>query len=358
MTRRDLLQTVAGAAATAALTTAVSTPQTAFAAPASKIKRGVSLYSYQVAYFSGEASLEDLIAEASSIGAYGLEVIPDAVIPNYLNPSEKFVTQWHGWMEKYHTVPDSWCQSQDTKLIEGQTLTLSEGADRLGQDLKAANRLGFKTMRLLASTPLNVVEKCLPLAEKVGIAMNFEIHGPNRLDGPAVEEWVKLFEKTKSPYVGINPDMSLFEKRPVAVRRDCFIRAGVVREAVAKYIDQAQADGVPQQKAAAEVAKMSGNAYEGRYLENRYAGYQDPKKLVPLLRYAHHFHGKCYELTEDCRETSIPYEEIVPLIIEGGYQGYMATEFEGQRFQMDAFEVDEFDQVRRHQVLMKRCFGV
>jgi hypothetical protein len=353
MTRKEFLQTVAGAAIGAA----ISTPSAAFPAATSKVKRGVSFYSYQTLYYTGQASLEDLIAEISSIGAYGIEIIPDAMIPNYPNPSERFVSQWKGWMEKYHTIPDSWCQSQDTVMIKGHPLPVAGGAERLLADIKCANRLGFTNMRLLAATPLDVVEKCLSSAEKYNVALNFELHGPNRIDGQLLEIWVKLFEKLKSKYVGLNPDMSLFEKGPVAVRRDSQIRAGVLRADIAKYIDQAQADGFPQEKAAAEVTRMGGLDGEQRYLESRYGGMQDPQKLIPLLKYSHHFHAKCYELNEDCHETSIAYEEVVPLMLANGYQGYFATEYEGQRFLMDAFEVDEVEQVRRHQVMMKRLLS-
>lgn len=353
MTRKEFLQTVAGAAVGAA----ISTPSAAFAAATSKIKRGVSFYSYQTLIYSGEASLEELVAEVSSIGGYGIEIIPDAVIPNYPNPPESFVSQWKGWMEKYHTVPDSWCQSQDTVMVEGHPLSVDGGAERLLADIKAANRLGFTNMRLLAATPLDVVEKVLPSAEKYNVHLNFEIHGPNRIDGRLMQVWVEFFEKLKSDHVGLNPDMSLFEKRPVAVRRDNQIRAGLLRADIAKYIDQAEADGVPKETATAEVTRMGGVDGDMRYLESRYGGFQDPMKLMPLLRYSHHIHAKCYELNEECQETSIAYEEVVPLLIENGYQGYMATEYEGQRFIMDAFEVDEVEQVRRHHVLLKRLLG-
>jgi hypothetical protein len=231
------------------------------------------------------------------------------------------------------------------------------GAERLLADIKCANRLGFTNMRLLGSTPLPVVEKVLPAAEKANIKLNFEIHGPNRLEGRTVDAWVKMFEKTQSGYLGLNPDMSLFEKKPVAVRRDCQIRGGVLRADIAKYIDQAQADGVPQDRAVAEVTRMGGGTGDQMYLESRYAGYQDPKKLVPLLKYAHHIHGKCYEMNADCQETSIAYDEVIPLVIASGFQGYIATEYEGQRFVMDNSQEDEVEQVRRHQVMMKRLLG-
>jgi hypothetical protein len=135
------------------------------------------------------------------------------------------------------------------------------------------------------------------------------------------------------------------------------IRAGLVKAEIAKYIDQARADGVPRDKAVAEVTRMGGNAYAQNYLTRRYGTAQDPKLLLPIKQYVHHMHGKIYEMTEDYHETALPYEEVVPFLMQNGFEFCMTTEYEGQRFIMDAEQEDEVEQVRRHQVLMKRLLG-
>ena len=45
------------------------------------MKRAVSLYSYQEEYFLRATSLEDCVAHAASIGATGIEIIPEQSIP-------------------------------------------------------------------------------------------------------------------------------------------------------------------------------------------------------------------------------------------------------------------------------------
>ena len=42
-------------------------------------------------------------------------------------------------------------------------------------------------------------------------------------------------------------------------------------------------------------------------------------------------------------------------LVEGGYEGYVDSEYEGQRLTQDADETDSCEQVRRHQLLMRRC---
>ena len=54
---------------------------------------------------------------------------------------------------------------------------------------------------------------------------------------------------------------------------------------------------------------------------------------------------------------SVPYEEIIPVLIEAEYKGYIDSEYEGARWVEDAFEVDSTEQVRRHQTMLKRLLG-
>ena len=59
----------------------------------------------------------------------------------------------------------------------------------------------------------------------------------------------------------------------------------------------------------------------------------------------------------DYTEYSIPYEEVVPVLIEGGYTGYLSSEYEGNRHIQDAIEVDSAEQVRRQHVMFKKMLG-
>src|SRR5204863_5730320 len=81
----------------------------------SSIKRGVSLYSYQEEFFLRSMSLEDCIAHAASVGALGIEVIPEQSLPGYPHITEEQVAQWHGWMEQYGTTTSATDLFLDTK---------------------------------------------------------------------------------------------------------------------------------------------------------------------------------------------------------------------------------------------------
>ena len=72
---------------------------------AHRIRRGVSLYSFQEEYFLRTLSLEDCVRVAGEIGARGIEIIPEQSIPGFPRLSDEFVDTWFSWMEQYGTTP-------------------------------------------------------------------------------------------------------------------------------------------------------------------------------------------------------------------------------------------------------------
>ena len=356
MTRRSLIQ---GLGATALSLAALPTPvQAAPAKPSAKIKRGVSLYSYQEEFYTHAMTLDDCLAEASSIGAFGIEMLPEQMIPGFPNLTSQWVDQWFAMHEKHRTIPVTYTQFQDTYLTPTHDLTLDEGVTMMERDLKMAKRLGFRNLRLLIGTPLNVIEKSIPLAETLDLRMNIEIHAPCPIDGPLVHKWIEVIEKHKTTHFGLNPDMGLFVEREERIDRDRRIRDGQLRQTVAEMIDKAHDDKVGEDRVMVELKALGALPGEVGYLRAVYSpGGQDVQKLRELVPYSHHIHAKFYDMTEDYQEYSIPYDQIVKVLNEGGYEGYLASEWEGQRITQDAFETDSCEQIRRQHLMLKRLLG-
>lgn len=87
------------------------------------------------------------------------------------------------------------------------------------------------------------------------------------------------------------------------------------------------------------------------------------REIMPLLT---GIHGKFYEMTEvpgqsgTYQDVSIDYETLIGALRDGGYDGYINSEYEGQRFFPDrGIEdlADEVEQVRRHQEMLRRLIG-
>jgi sugar phosphate isomerase/epimerase len=353
MTRKKFLKSIAVASA------ACYVPgQLAAQAAGPKIKRGVSLYSYQEEYFSGAMTLEDSLAEASDIGAKGIEILGEMSVPGFPDPSPAWVDDWHRMFQKYGLTATCYDQFQQTGLYKDRPLTDQEAIRMMERDLRLAKRLGFKIVRLMPNFPIPMIEKCLPSVERFDMLLTIEIHPPAPLVGGSVDEWLALIDRTRTKRFGFVLDLGVFMERPARVMRARQIRDGTIRETIADFIERARQRGLTREQTASEVAKMSGSAGETRWVDTVYnTGINNVKDLKRLMPFVFHIHGKCYELTEDLQEYSIPYDVVIPALIENGYSGYICTEYEGQRHLEDAFEVDSCEQVRRQQVLFRRLLG-
>lgn len=371
-----------------------------------QIKRGVSLYSYQQSQFFKELDLEGQIREVGTnlYGADGIELLDEQGLRRYPNPPEEFYKQWFEWMEKYGTTPVTMDVFCDVLQFRDHVMSISECADRLKSDIRLAKKLGFKNVRTLATTPAEVMFEALPVAEECDIRIGKEIHAPIPLNGQYVNEIVDFVQKTGTKHLGIVPDWGIFAFRPSEVTMDWYVRQGAKREscdlAVQLCMDNylgksheltdidlslysagnvesmfhrylkhgdAPADLIPafqkMQKLIIEnVPNYSEIDFEvmGQALLLSHTKAEDLKELMP---YVVSIHGKFYNMSEipgrpgQYQDIAVDYETPIRMLKEYGYDGYINSEYEGQRrFQDRGVEdlISEVDQVRKHQEMLKR----
>src|SRR5438067_1863384 len=89
----------------------------------------------------------------------------------------------------------------------------------------------------------------------------------------------------------------------------------------------------------------------------RHAPYADPKRIGDYMPYFRHIQAKFYGMTEACRDLSIAYDEVIPELVAGGWDGTLSSEYEGNRWIQDAMPVDSREQVRRQHVMFERLIG-
>lgn len=56
------------------------------------------------------------------------------------------------------------------------------------------------------------------------------------------------------------------------------------------------------------------------------------EELKEILPYSFEMHGKFHYLSEDCVEPSIPYEEILAVLKESDFDGYLICEYEDELY--------------------------
>lgn len=348
------------------------------------IKRGVSLYSYQQEQFFEKMMWKDMVANVrGQLGTDGIEIIMDSIVPSYPFPSEEFIFDWNNTLARYDMKAVTADVFLDVHQFRDHVMNHKEAAWRLKNDIIIAAKMGFENVRTLSSVPIDVIEMALDTAEKYNVRIGKEIHFPIPIkqrtqkknkygmsavrDFRLVEQIIDLREKTGSPYVGLVPDFGIFQKRASQVTIDYERRNAKYPEEVDFIVENRENysfdDLVELAREKYPDGEMTVTSMERIALHEPVAQPEDIKAIIPYIL---SIHGKFYDMTEipgkpGCYEdVCIDYENPMRYLKECHYEGYINSEYEGQRDQQDrgyAFLPDEVEQVRRHHEMLKRLIG-
>jgi sugar phosphate isomerase/epimerase len=333
------------------------------------IKRGVSLYSYQQEQFFKRMDLRAQIKEVrESLNTDGIEIIDQQTIRDYPNPSDEFVDNWHALMDEFNMKAVTMDVYMDVLQFRDHVMTHDECAERLIGDIKLAARLGFENVRCLSAVPLDVMIKALPTAEKYNVRMGKEIHAPNPIDGKLVSEIVEYVDKTNTKFIGLVPDMGVFQFLPNNPSLEWSMRHGASREAV-EIVKKACLMKKNEDEARQMILEGIQNPTDADLslaFQVHMLSYSNPADIEKLVPYIVSIHGKFYEMTEiegkpgQYEDKSINYADTIAALKKGGFEGYINSEYEGQRYQQDRgmeYLADVVEEVRRHHEMLARLIG-
>ncbi len=293
-------------------------------------QRGISVYSYQN-LLGRTMTLDDCFQEMYDTGATCFELLT-SYIENYPNPSPQWVD--HYWMlcDKYQLQPAELGHWAENHLHRGPGMSDDEVVEELKQDFRLANLLGFKTLRTKITCTNDIcdpepgwqsyIEKALPYAEKYDVRMQNEVHLPTTLHTPHIrDEYLDFIHRTGTSHFGFNIDFGTFQFQAAK---------GMEHLAWLNFDD---------------ITK--------------------PEEIVDFLPYSWSCHTKFTYMDENCEETTIPYREVIKLMVDNGWSGYLLSEYEGamrfnaeQSTQNFAAAMDGIpEQVRRHQIMMRDILG-
>lgn len=347
------------------------------------IKLGASSYSWQLSYYLGQMTLEDCIAHLASIGGTGFELIPEQMLPedNFLRLEPRFVDTWHEWMAKYHMTPTCLDHFDDYNLYANRTLTCQEQVDLAENYLHIARKLGFPCIRVLSTTPFEVLERLIPMAEDFGVKLGLEIHAPLSMKSAWAERWQEMIYRTGTRYAGFIPDFGIFCRQPPRVFTENLIHQGARREIV-EYIvscyEKIHADRIRAGSARSvnslleisqdtldleeQVRRMGATPLELSIFRIRNI-YDNPQWIVDVLPLIVHVHAKFYDIIDNGQgsytDPSVDTETVVRLLRDNGYDGYLSSEYEGPFYTMlfgghDPLPpLDEKEAVRRHHAMIR-----
>jgi hypothetical protein len=327
MTRKEFLQTAAGAVAASAISTAASPTPVSAAAERRGPKRGVSMYVFLTG-LNISMTLEECFAEIDDMGSDGQEMgveILTGAIEDYPNPSDAWVKKWFDLCAKYHVKPVEYGHWIDSKrYAEGPEgwLSTKESYDQLVEDIKLANKLGFTCGRTkigVIDEELNPVpnwrefiKMALPVAQKYNFRMLTEVHTPTLLKGRVIDQYLDFIAKEKcTPWFGFNIDFGVFQT----------------------------------------ITSARGNQPGG--LPMKEGTYSKPEDIIPLLPYVHCCHAKFHVMNDQCESVTVPYPEIIKILVDRNWNNYILSEYEGP----DRSIGTAISQVRKQHVMLKRLLG-
>jgi hypothetical protein len=294
----------------------------------------------------------------------------------------------------------------DVLQFRDHVMSYDECADRLRHDIQLAESLGFRNVRTLSVVPLEIIAKVLPLAESLDIKLGREIHQPMTLEGSQVQEIIDYIEQTGTSHLGIVPDLGIFQTRPSEVLLAWLERRGAKPEAsrasvdLALLLERGQGPFDPVDMAVHTAGNLRSDfgrflktgscepdlseAFTSvrRFTDERVPDPQDidytvvaealmlsrtkPDTLRELAGHVVNVHGKFYNMSPvpgkpgQFQDISIDYPSAIRALADGGFEGYVDSEYEGQRFFQDRGRedlMDEVEQVRRHQEMLRRLMA-
>ena len=310
----------------------------------------------------------------------GIEIIDEQLIRNYPFPSDEFIYDWNNFIARYNMQPVTMDIYLDVHQFRDHVMNHREAAERLKNDIKLAARMGFKNVRPLCLVPIDVIEMALETAEKYDVRMGKEIHAPlpirpgakkqptkgmaAALDFRMTDQIIELAQKTGSKHVGLVPDFGIFQHSPSQVAID-YAKRHTKNPDIIDFILEHSREYEYDDLDALLAEKFPGHDLNMGTIERMslHESSAKPEDIIDVIPYIVSMHGKFYNMTEipgrpGCYEDkAIDYETPMKYLRENGFDGYIDSEFEGQRDQQDiGYEnlVDEVDQVRKHHEMLKR----
>ena len=91
-----------------------------------KIELGVSLYSLTSEFVTGKMILEDCLKTVSEMGFKGVEIVAAQTVPEYPNPSDKWLFEFSNLLAKYGLTPVCYSAYIDNGLRPDRDLNRDE----------------------------------------------------------------------------------------------------------------------------------------------------------------------------------------------------------------------------------------
>ncbi|HWM17983.1 MAG TPA: TIM barrel protein [Microbacterium sp.] len=324
------------------------------------IKLGITLYSLTSEFAAGLYTPETLIKAAADHGlGPGIEFNIAQMLRTYPDVDAEFVKIWRDSMDRYGLEPSAIGTNLDMGRRKDRDMTPEEEHDFLARQLKTANTLGFKKI-VIRSHGKELLRSLLPLAEKYDQKLGYEIHAPSGPNDPAVLQMREMYDELQSDRLGFTADFSstMHSLSPTLVRT---MRQMGMPEEYFVVMDEIWREPTPmhvRNQKFEDFLTSEGFDFARLGPFTRLAfnmhGLVPPEEWLDIMPQMFHVHAKFYDIDENGDEPAMDIPRIVRQLVEGGYQGYLSSEWEGHAFS-DLGESDPIELVKKQHALMRRA---
>jgi sugar phosphate isomerase/epimerase len=323
-------------------------------------KLGLTLYSATAEYAAGLYELDSLLARVAEAGVGpGIEINASQMLSTYPRVGDEFAAAWRRTFDRFGFEASSFGANLDMGRRRDRDMTEDEEFEFTLALFEGAHRLGFPLVRI-QSAKRGLLRRLVPVAERLGLRMAYEIHAPLGPNSPAIVEVRDVYAEFDSPLLGFVADFSstMHAMAPTLLR--AVRRMGLDDEAVARMQEIWTSDGSLVERQEAFIGYLQGRGIDPATLGPLARLAFNMQGRVPVAEWADimpqilHVHAKFYDIDPVTgEEPAIDYGALVREFIRGGYRGYWSSEWEGHAF-ADLGEVDPIALVRRHHDLIAR----
>lgn len=322
----------------------------------SDLKLGTTLFSFTNEYHSREYSFEQLIAKVAESGlGPGLEIIGFQSIRGFPMVTDSFAERFRELMAVHKLTPSCLAVNADAAIRRGKMMTTDEAVAYHIPQLEAAAKLGFPVVRLQFMAPPEAIRRLVPLAERLGLKMGPEIHAPLTVNSPPVLAFRELYSQLDSPCLGFIPDFGSSAITLPASYLENLRNQGIPEHLLELALEVWHCDkdaSWKREEFSRRVAPLNADPTAVSALTVMFSilSPQDVNSWKEIMPQVIHIHGKFYDFDAEGNETSIPYDKLLPIFIEGGFNGFMSSEWEGHLYS----RTSAFEMVKKHHALCRR----
>jgi sugar phosphate isomerase/epimerase len=245
-------------------------------------------------------TLEEVFKDISEIeGVEAVEIITNMHVPEWPNPRIITWRKYKKFLNDLGLKIASYSEYMDSEILSNRSLTLQEQVEMIQEYIARASLMEADVMRieqpprtredfmrggedarwhgagpyvLSSDWAIKGLNMIAPTCEEYGVKLCLEIHAPSD------PRWhLDLMKQVDTKWIGLCPDFGTWATKPTA--------------------------------------------YSGW----GWGTLADFKECIP---YTFHVHAKCFVFDENGDEPAIPFNKLIPALVEGGYKGYISTEFE------------------------------